>query len=155
MRSSLIALLVAAVLAPATAFACGDALFRVGKGIAYRTYTAPLPANVIVVAQGPSVAELVERLIESGHSVQVLDPESNLEVELKEAKVDAIIAPYSERESIEDAKKAVGLSATYLPVAMSRDEAKIAKRSYKQVLRSDNELKHYLKAIHKVVKQNT
>ena len=25
------------------AFACGDSLYRVGKGVSYRVYTAPLP----------------------------------------------------------------------------------------------------------------
>ena len=29
------------------AFACGDSLYRVGKGVSYRVYTAPLSYNFV------------------------------------------------------------------------------------------------------------
>jgi hypothetical protein len=33
------------------ALACGDSLYRVGKGVSYRVYTAPLPGSVLVYGQ--------------------------------------------------------------------------------------------------------
>jgi hypothetical protein len=29
---------------------CGESLFRVGKGLTYRDYTAPFPGNILIVA---------------------------------------------------------------------------------------------------------
>ncbi|MBT8096843.1 MAG: hypothetical protein KJO19_07375, partial [Woeseia sp.] len=42
--------------------ACGESLFRVGKGVAFREYTAPLPGSILVVANSASELALVERL---------------------------------------------------------------------------------------------
>ena len=44
------------------AVACGDSLYRVGKGVAYRVYTAPLPGNVLVYGNSEGATELAEAL---------------------------------------------------------------------------------------------
>lgn len=31
--------------------ACGESLFHVGKGVAFRQYKAPLPGNIIAIAR--------------------------------------------------------------------------------------------------------
>ncbi|MBT8098165.1 MAG: hypothetical protein KJO82_00375, partial [Gammaproteobacteria bacterium] len=41
------------------AIACGESLFRVGKGVAFREYTAPLPGSILVVAKTEAELELV------------------------------------------------------------------------------------------------
>jgi hypothetical protein len=44
-------------------------------------------------------------------------------------------------------------TTTYLPVALNGDEADIANQSYSKVMVADkDEIKHYLKAIHKTLK---
>ena len=68
-----------------------------------------------------------------------------------------VIAPYSDRSTVLTSTDAAGSSSTtYLPVALSRDEAKSAGSSYSQVMLADrHEIKHYLKAIHRTLKERS
>ena len=77
-----------------------------------------------------------------------------LNAELQSGVYDVVIAPYSEHGAVESGSQSV--SATYLPVAMNKDEAEIASADYSKVMVADkDELKHYLKAIHKTLKTKT
>lgn len=134
------------------AWACGDSLYRVGKGVSYRVYTAPLPGSVLVYGNTEGAAQLAEALAESGHTVEYVDSELNLSLEMSSGKYDVVIATYSDAGAIESSA-AHASGTTYLPVALNRDEAKIAEQSYNEVMVADrDEIKHYLKAIHKTLK---
>ena len=137
-----------------TALACGDSLFRVGKGVSYRVYTAPLPGSVLVYGQTEGGRILAEALAQSGHGVLLVQSEDELQAELKKGGYDVVIAPYSDHQSVESTTGASTSSKTvYLPVALSKEEEKQAEQSYAQVMNAENdELKHYLKAIHKTLK---
>lgn len=137
------------------ASACGDSLYRVGKGVSYRVYTAPLPGNVLVYGQTQGAEALAKALSESGHNVRLVEGEVELEVELTSNEYDVVIATYDNHEQIEST---VGRrqGPTYLPVALNAKEAKIAKQSYDRVLLAErDEIKSYLKAIHKTLKSKT
>jgi hypothetical protein len=135
-------------------FACGESLHRVGKGVAYRVYTAPLPGNVLVYGQSESTKQLAEKLAKSGHGVHLVASEAELKSELKKGSYDVVIAPYSEHEAVESSVSQVTNSnPTYLPVALTGEEEKLAKQSYARVMMADkDEIKHFLKAIHKTLK---
>lgn len=136
----------------ANALACGDSLYRVGKGVSYRVYTAPLPGSVLVYGQSDSAQQLAEALALSGHGVRVVENESDLDQELQSGNYDVVIAAYSDHTAVESS---AGLTA-FLPVAMDEHEAEVAKEAYGKVLVADkDELKHYLKAIHKTLKSKT
>ena len=139
------------------AIACGDSLYRVGKGVAYRVYTAPLPGSVLVYGQSEGAKLLAEALAKSGHGVRYVEDESELTSELSSGDYDVIIAPYSERNAVEGNAGASGSSkTTYLPVALSSDEAEAANESYARVMVAEHdEIKHYLKAIHKTLKEKS
>jgi hypothetical protein len=68
-----------------------------------------------------------------------------------------VIAPYSEHDSVEaSAGNIDSLQTTYLPVAMDKNEAQAANQQYEKVMVADeDEIKHYLKAIHKSLKRKT
>ena len=151
----LVALL--AILFSLDAFACGDSLYRVGKGVSYRVYTAPLPGSVLVYGQSEGAKQLAEALAQSGHGVRLVDNELALSMELSSGDYDVVIAPYSDHGTVETSAGASGgIKTTYLPVAMSKDQAAIANESYAQVMVAErDELKHYLKAIHKTLKKKT
>jgi len=136
------------------ALACGDSLYRVGKGVSYRVYTAPLPGSVLVYAQSEGARELAEALAQSGHDVRLVDNEADLSTELGSGGYDVVIAPYSEHEQIESSSKASGAATTaYLPVAVNDDEEKAAEKSYSKVmLAQKDDIKNYLRAIHKTLK---
>jgi len=136
------------------ALACGDSLYRVGKGVSYRVYTAPLPGNVLVYAQSEGARELAEALAQSGHQVRLVDNEADLSTELGSGGYDVVIAPYSEHEQVESSSNVPGAAkTTYLPVAVNDDEEKVAEQSYSKVMLADNDdIKNYLRAIHKTLK---
>ena len=146
-----------AVLFSLDAIACGDSLYRVGKGVSYRVYTAPLPGSVLVYGQSEGAKLLAEALAQSGHGVRFVKNELELAVELKSGDYDVVIAPYSDHSAVEGSAGASGgVSTTYLPVALSSDEAEAASQSYANVMVAErDEIKHYLKAIHKTLKEKT
>lgn len=146
-----------AILFSLDAIACGDSLYRVGKGVSYRVYTAPLPGSVLVYGQSEGAKQLAEALARSGHGVRLVDSESELTAELSSGDYDVIIAPLSDRDAVEgSAGPSSDTRTTYLPVAYTSDEAEAANESYANVMVADkDEIKHYLKAIHKTLKSKT
>ena len=114
------------------ALACGDSLYRAGKGVAYRTYTAPLPGNLLVVGNSERVSELVAALQESGHDVRHAPDAVSMRAAIETAKFDVVLAPETDRESVAASVDV----ARYVPV--------VEKQS----------VKHYLKAIHKILKKS-
>ena len=136
------------------AWACGDSLYRVGKGVSYRVYTAPLPGNVLVYSNAAGAADLAEALAASGHNVELVDSELDLSIEMGKGGYDVVIASYDDHQAIEST---VGRSASgtkYLPVVLSgSEEERLAEQNYDQVMVADkDEIKHYLRAIHKSIK---
>lgn len=127
------------------AVACGDSLYRVGKGIAYRTYSAPLPGNLLIFGSADGARALAEQMAAAGHGVNVAGSLDELTAELGKGGYDVVIAPYESREAIESS----GSSVPYLPVTFSREEEKEAKQSHDRVMLAEkHEVKHYLKATH-------
>jgi hypothetical protein len=137
----------------ADASACGDSLYRVGKGVSYRTYSAPLPGNLLVYAQTDVAEQLAADLASSGHVVQLVTSIEEFEAELGSGHYDVIIAPYSERAVVEKTTMAQPLDeAAFLPVAMNKAEEREARQSYRSVLVADRgEIKQYLKEIHRAL----
>lgn len=133
----------------ANAWACGDSLYRVGKGISYRVYTAPLPGSVLVYGQTEGARQLAEALSESGHSVEVVESEMDLSLKMQSGDYDVVIASYGDHDTVESTAS----GTTYLPVALNKDEEKVAEQSYSEVMLADrDEIKDYLRAIHKTLK---
>lgn len=148
--SALLVTLIAGLLA-GNLWACGDSLYRVGKGISYRVYTAPLPGSVLVYGKSEGATQLAEALAESGHNVEVVDSEIDLSLRMDQGGYDVVIAEYSDHDAVESSAKASG--ATYLPVVPNKEEAKIVEQTYAEVMIADrDEIRDYLKAIHKSLK---
>lgn len=153
MQSSLRIFVVAvAILFSLDAIACGDSMYRVGKGVSYRVYTAPLPGSVLVYGQSDGARQLAEALAQSGHGVRYVEDATELESELASGSYDVVIASYSEHDRVE----ATSVGATYLPVVDTKDQAKLVQEDYEEVMvASRDEIKHYLKAIHAALKTKT
>lgn len=146
-----------ALFSSVTAIACGDTLYRVGKDVSYRVYTAPLPGSVLVYGQSEGAVQLAKALAESGHGVKFVDDPTRLTSELSSGNYDVVIAPYSDHETVEASSSLSGNDKTvYLPIAQHRQEADTANKSYAKVMVADrDEIKHYLKAIHKTLKSKS
>lgn len=131
--------------------ACGDSLYRVGKGVSYRVYSAPLPGNVLVYSESEGARQLAEALAQSGHGVQLVENEAEFKQEMGKGGYDVVIAAYSDHDVVEASQAGSGVD--FIPVAESKEEQNAAKQTYKRVLLADqSEIKHYLKAIHTSLK---
>lgn len=154
--TSFVCALVLALLST-NALACSDTLYRVGTAVSYRAYTAPLPGSVLVYGQSEGARHLAQALSESGHGVRFVDNAIQLTAELSSGQFDVVIAPYLDHEAVEASTTASGSSDTvYLPVVMTKDEEALARQDYSRVMLAErDEIKHYLKAIHKTLKEKT
>ena len=155
MKSPIIAIIVLVTLfLSLEVFACGDSLYRVGKGVSYRVYTAPLPGSVLVYSQSEGAKQLAEALAQSGHGVLLVENETEFKAEMDRGGYDVVIAAYSDHAMVEANQE--GSGTEFIPVAVSEEEKQAAKRAYDRVLLADQaEVKHYLKAIHKSLKSKT
>jgi len=134
------------------AFACGESLFRVGKGVAFREYSAPLPGSILVVANTEAELVLVEQLSAAGHNIYVVSDPSEIGEELQNHKIDVVLAYYSSREVVEG-EMSSATSATYIPVAMGgTSEVSEASELYQQSLSNEDSVLNYLKTIHRTLK---
>ncbi len=136
------------LLTSATAFTCGDSLYRVGKGVSYRTYSAPLPGNLLVFGTSEGAKQLAEELARSGHGVHLVGSAQELSSEMEKGGYDVVIAPFSDRAMIDTSS-----GPTFLPIAVSGEEEQMAREAYGRVMVPEkHEIKHYLKAIHRALK---
>jgi hypothetical protein len=135
------------------AYACGDSLYRVGKGVSYRVYTAPLPGSVLVYGSAEGAEQLAAELARSGHGVRFVDSDEDLQNELGSGDYDVVIAAYADQSAIQAGSAASSNAPTFLPVALTEEEEVEARQDYERVMvAQDDEIKHYLKAIHQTLK---
>lgn len=133
------------------ALACGESLFRVGKGLTYRDYTAPFPGNILIVANTEGELAMVERLAAAGHHVHVISDPGQIADQLQDELFEIVMAYYSQREIVETQLR--GSSITYLPVAHAdTQEEQLAESVYRRSLTSDDSVKTFLKTIHRTLK---
>lgn len=135
------------------ALACGESLFRVGKGVAFRQYTAPLPGSILAVAKTEAELLMIEQLIAAGHDVHVVADPSLIGDELRrhEHGFDIVLAYYDLRAEI--AAQTAMASVTYLPVTIEgTEEARQAAAEFGQTLSNGDSLKQFLKVIHRTLK---
>lgn len=144
----------AATLISGNVLACGESLFRVGKGVNFREYTAPLPGNILVVAKTEAELAMVERLAAAGHDIHVVSDPSEISDELKEHEFDIVLAYFSQRDDV--VAQTASSSATYLPVAMNgTSEEDQAASMYERSLSNDDSVKKFLKTIHRTLKSQS
>src|SRR5688572_15522701 len=97
--------------------ACGESLFRVGKGVAYRAQTAPLPGNVLLVAPNADARALAERLAAAGHRVRVVETADLIADELRDNQIDVVLASFNDRELVAAQTANAAAPPAYIPVA--------------------------------------
>ena len=133
--------------------ACGESLFRVGKGVSFREYTAPLPGSILAVANTDAELAMVERLAAAGHDVHVVSDPTEIGDEIKNHHVDVVLAYFSDRNEVERQMSGVVAAATYIPIAKDGTlEVSQAGELYAHSLTNDDSVKQFLKTIHKTLK---
>jgi hypothetical protein len=156
MRASVIAFSVGAVaalsLASFDARACGESLFRVGRGAAYRAQTAPLPGNVLLVAPSEEAKALAERLTAAGHHVRVVETADLIAQELRNDKYEVVLASFNDRELVAAQTAGEAGSPAYVPVATEDGQKALVAQSYERYLSADDDFTQFLRVIHRTLK---
>jgi hypothetical protein len=153
MRVPVFALLVGAVVPTLASFhaqACGESLFRVGRGAAYRAQTAPLPGNVLLVSPSAEAKALAERLAAAGHHVTTVERADQIAAELGKGKFDVVLASFNDREIV--AAQTAGATASYIPVATEEGQKELAAQSYERHLAADDDFTQFLRVIHRTLR---
>ena len=151
-NKTVMAIVVGTILAlgSTSVYACGESLFRVGKGVSYREYTAPLPGTILVVAKTESEMALVERLAAAGHAIYVVSDPSDIPHHINSHEIDIVLAHFHQRDAVEANDLA---SATFIPVAQKgTEEVKQADRLYRRSLTNEDSVLKFLKTIHRQLK---
>lgn len=130
-----------ALVVGSAAQACGESLYRVGKGVSYRAYSAPLPANLLVFADSERAKEVAAQLAQAGHGVHLVADTDELESELRKGGYDIVIAPSAQRATVESLASS---ESSFLAVGGGSGSSELA---------PDDDIKRYLKAIHKALKR--
>lgn len=135
------------------AFSCGESMFRVGKGVHYRAYSAPIPGSVLVYARTDSEREVAQQLQDAGHNVMVVSNDADLALEMQNQQFDVVVAPYSKRDEVEaQSEQIAGHPDWVLVVDNGTLEAKEAKAQHMLTVSTDADIRNYLKAIHRSLK---
>ena len=134
------------------ALACGESLFRVGHGARYRAYATPLPGSVLVLGSGDAQREVAAGLEKAGHRVRLVEDEAEMSRELDSHGYDVIVAPYSERERVEAAATGASSRPQLVPVAAAHTaEEQQARESYPESVSSGDDIRRFLKSIHRTL----
>lgn len=155
MRKLMVVAAVAGILSvlSVTAFACGESMFRVGKGVHYRAYSAPIPGLVLVYARTDGERSVAESLRQAGHNVHVVASDDELQRELQKQDFDVIVAPYSKRSAVEAQSPANAAHPDWLPVVEDGSaDQRLARAQFDHVVTTDDDIRRYLKAIHSTIK---
>lgn len=139
-----------------SALACGESLFRVGKGVAFRQYTAPIPGTILVVASTESELQMVNQLVAAGHDVHVVADPALIgeEIAKNDHHFDIVLAYFSQRDEV--ARQTVDTTVAYLPVAIDGTaEETQAKATFGRSLSNTDSTKTFLKTIHRTLKANS
>jgi len=144
---------VAPTLISSEIFACGESMFRVGKGVHYRAFSAPIQGSVLVYARTDDERAVAEQLQEAGHSVQVVSNDVDLALEMHNQRFDVIVAPYSKRDEVEAQSAQIASHPDWVLVIDSNSvDAKPGKSQHRYTVSADDNIRKYLKAIHQSLK---
>jgi hypothetical protein len=153
---AIVAVVTMSVFSSAT-YACGESMFRVGKGVQYRAFSAPIPGSVLVFARTESERVVAEDLRAAGHNVSVVASDDELMSEMQNHEFDVVVAPYSKREVVEAQSPEIAAHPNWVPVVEKGSaEQRQAKAQFgRNVVTTDDDIRKYLKAIHKTLKENS
>lgn len=144
-------------LASVDALACGETLFRVGQGMRYNAYAAPLPAAVLLYtgagnATASNETELRKGLEKAGHKVTVVSAGESFVQASGARPYDVVIADLGAIDAITKSMGGATAKPSFVPVVGSSvsTESELRDR-YPWWVREGAGLGKYLNAINKVM----
>ncbi len=134
--------------------ACGESVFRAGKGVHYRAFTAPIPGTVLVYARNDDERAVADGLRQAGHDVYVVASDDEMATQMQSQAFDVVVAPFSVRMAVETTSLQSTSHPALIPVVdTSSSDLRLAKAEFDDVVKSDDDIRKYLKAIHRSLKE--
>jgi hypothetical protein len=151
-RLKLLLMLSVAVIISNDVLACGESLYRVGRGVLYREYTAPLPGRILIVAQTEAENAMAERIAAAGHDVHIVSRPDAIRGEISDSdhSFDLVLAYFNQRAEVE--AQTASISISYLPVILDEAEEGQAEAMYGRHIADQASVKQFLRAIHSVLR---
>lgn len=155
------AVLVAIALWSGTAaFACGDKLLAIGRGVRFQHAYAARQANVVIYSAGTQSAanlgstRLQTTLRRAGHKLQVVEGGSQLDEALKSGKVDVVLVDFADLAEVTRLLQLAPSKPVILPILVKPSKAELAaaQREYKFALKAPADDVQYLTAIDEAMK---
>lgn len=139
-------------LASFDAHACGESLFRVGRGVAFRPPGALIPGNILVVAHRPESKVLAARLEEAGHRVRLVETPEQVAQEIRTGTYDVVLANFDDRELIARETAGIARPPAYVPVATNDTQKERAAEAYPHYVSVDGTWAQLMRTIHRTLK---
>ena len=104
-----------------TAYACGEKLLTLGRGIRFQSRHSPRPASVLLYlpqsASGRPLSDpnLESALREAGHAVRAVTTSADLESALRSSTYDVVLANVTDAPTLERAQALTAGNAVVLP----------------------------------------
>ena len=155
------AILVAvAAVSGTTAFACGDKLLALGRGLRFQRAYAAQEANLVIYSAGRQNSatigstKLQTTLRRAVHSLQVVQGGSQLDQALKSGKVDVLLVDFADLAGITSQLQSAPSKPVILPVIVKPSKAGFAaaQKEYRFTLKAGADDFEYLAAIDEAMK---
>ncbi len=133
------------------AWACGEAMFNMGKGLRYQGYLTPRPATVLVYDSDPMQRrDVYVGLYRAGHKLTVVKSTQDLTEALQQGRFDVVISTLSQ---VDDVRSRAGKrNVLLLPVVQrSQRNAPEVRDQFRVFLIDGASLGQYLKGIERVL----
>ncbi|TXS93013.1 hypothetical protein FV139_13770 [Parahaliea maris] len=138
----------------APASACGESLYRVGKGVAFREYSAPLPGRILALVTTESDRVMASILRDAGHDVHTVESVAQLGSELTSAEheFDVVITLYEDHAAVQEEIAQARSGAAYLPVAAADSgQLEHARLINRDAPSTEDRVNTFLRAIHQTL----
>jgi hypothetical protein len=142
------------------AWACGDKLLSIGRGIRFQHAYGARPANVVIYSKANQAganltsAKLQTTLRQAGHKLRTAEGIGELEEALRSGKVDVVLADFGDVARITPQLQAASSKPVIVAVLFkpSKAEFAAAQKEYRYALKAPGDEVQYLSAINDAMK---
>ena len=139
------------------AFACGDKLLAIGRGVRFQRVSAAREANLLIYSRSGAAlsnAKLQSTLKQAVHKLQLVKDGAQLDGALKSGRVDVVLVDFGDLSGITQQLQSAPSQPVILPVLINPSKADLsaARKEYKFALKASADEAEYLIAIDEAMK---
>jgi hypothetical protein len=135
-----------------TAFACGDKLLAIGRGLRFQRASAAREANLLIYSRSGVTltgAKLQNTLRQSVHKLELVKDGAQLDGALRAGRVDVVLVAFADLSAIAQQLHSAPSQPVILPVLIHPSKADLAaaRKEYKFALSAGADESEYLLAV--------